>query len=99
MAAVPGVEAVAGEKREGGAGRGKFDAEGGDHREFVFVGSVDDAGADTGAHEVFDDRSVVRDEGVELEVKVGVVEGSHGRGRGENRTGSGAAVQAEGLPE
>ena len=52
-------------------------AEGGDEGEFVFVGGVDDDGAHAGAYQIGDDGSVMRDEGVELEVEVGVVEGRH----------------------
>lgn len=54
-------------------------AEGGDEGEFVFVGGVDDDGADAGAYQIGDDGGVVRDECVEVEVEMGVVEGRHRR--------------------
>lgn len=54
-------------------------AEGGDDGEFVFVGGVDDDGADAGAYQIGDDGGVVRDEGVEVEVEMGVVERRHRR--------------------
>ena len=54
-------------------------AEGGDEGEFVFVGGVDDDGADAGAYQIGDDGGVVRDERLEVEVEMGVVEGRHRR--------------------
>jgi hypothetical protein len=59
------------------AWRGEAGAEGGHDGEFLFVGGVDHDGADARADQIGDDGSVMRDEGVELEVEVGVVERRH----------------------
>ena len=77
LAAVPGVDAVAGDELEWRVGSGELGAERGDEGEFVFVGGVDDDGADAGAYQIGDDGRVVRDEGVELKVEMSVVEVRH----------------------